>query len=109
MNVTGKRVLYNETDWGKIPVENCKEKGRDAAGSDKYEASKILSERAAWDFIEEHKNEVKFDLVAINPGLILGPALHEVNSPQELNTSLQLFYLGVCMGHWKGDELLVPR
>ena len=44
----------------------------EAKGLDPYYISKTLAERAAWEFYEKHKAE-GFDLVTINPGLILGP------------------------------------
>jgi len=38
-----------------------------------YFYSKTLAERAAWDFVE--KNKPGFDLVAINPFMVIGPSL----------------------------------
>ena len=35
-----------------------------------YQASKTLAERAAWEFVEEKKGEIKFDLVSINPSWV---------------------------------------
>ena len=42
-------------------------------GAQTYTKSKILAEKAAWDFVDEKKkkNEPCFELVAINPGYIL--------------------------------------
>ena len=39
-----------------------------------YQKSKILAEKAAWNFLEEKKknNEKCFDLVVMNPVFILG-------------------------------------
>jgi nucleoside-diphosphate-sugar epimerase len=41
-----------------------------------YTRSKILAERAAWDFIEERKKEnlKVFELATINPSFIFGPS-----------------------------------
>ncbi|MBF6170701.1 SDR family oxidoreductase [Nocardia blacklockiae] len=50
--------VCTEADWSR--VEAC----------DAYEKSKTLAERAAWDFVRETS---AFELVAINPGMILGP------------------------------------
>lgn len=36
----------NGKDWNNCVVGACKTKGREASGTDKYEASKVLSERA---------------------------------------------------------------
>lgn len=49
-----------------------------------YYLSKTLAEKAAWRFVEEQKPS--FDLVVINPFLVIGPSL----SPG-LNTSNQIF------------------
>lgn len=32
-----------------------------------YRASKALAEKAAWEFMENNKGELSFDLTAINP------------------------------------------
>jgi len=40
-----------------------------------YAKSKTLAEKAAWDFVKELSDEKKFELVAINPGMVIGPLL----------------------------------
>jgi len=40
-----------------------------------YEKSKTLAEKAAWDFLYGLPEEERFELVTINPVLILGPSL----------------------------------
>ncbi len=49
-----------------------------------YYLSKTLAERAAWDFVAA--NKPSFDLVVINPFLVIGPSI-----TPGLNTSNQLF------------------
>ena len=49
-----------------------------------YYYSKTLAERAAWEFVENQ--EVEFDLVVINPFLVIGPSL-----TSSLNTSNKVF------------------
>lgn len=53
------------------------EKGKAASGPEIYCAAKTLAERAAWDFVEEHKGEISFDLAVVNPPFVraLGPSL----------------------------------
>ncbi|WP_280378785.1 SDR family oxidoreductase [Nocardia wallacei] len=53
--------VCTEADWSEVAV--C----------DAYEKSKILAERAAWEFARENEG---VELVAINPGMILGPVRH---------------------------------
>jgi len=40
-----------------------------------YAKSKILAERAAWDFINAQEGEDKMEMVVINPGGVMGPTL----------------------------------
>ncbi|TCD64950.1 methylglyoxal reductase (NADPH-dependent) gre2 [Steccherinum ochraceum] len=101
-------TIFSEKDWNYRSVEACKKLGRDASPLDMYEASKTLSEAAAWDFMKDNKSTVKFDLVALNPGFLMGTGLQEVDDPMKLNTSLQLFYLGVPMGQFEGEMLTKP-
>jgi nucleoside-diphosphate-sugar epimerase len=44
-----------------------------------YTRSKALAEKAAWEFLQERKdnNLPCFELVVLNPGLIIGPVLHD--------------------------------
>jgi len=53
--------IYNEDDWSDVK----------ACGA--YEKSKTLAEKAAWDFISDLPEKERFELVTINPSLILGP------------------------------------
>ena len=84
-----------------------------------YRASKTLAERAAWSFVEKEKPG--FDIATINPPsvtfkagatsrfltlfpseshrLIFGPIIHDVPSPDKLNTSVNNWYLFL-----KGDK-----
>src|SRR4051794_3526943 len=38
-----------------------------------YEKSKTMAEKAAWDFISGLPKHEKFELVTINPSMLLGP------------------------------------
>ena len=57
--------LFDETSW--TDLEN--------ASIDIYAKSKTLAEKAAWDFVKELSDDKKFELVAINPGMVIGPLL----------------------------------
>lgn len=53
--------LYSEKDWS---VEsNCPP----------YEKSKLLAEKAAWDFMKKLEEDKVFELVVMNPGYVQGP------------------------------------
>ena len=83
-------------------------KGKDAPSMVKYRASKTLAERAAWAWYEEHKTEVGWDLVTINPTMVYGPVLHEVDrsSPERLNMTMALWYQNVIGGKLDNNELV---
>ncbi|SJX66594.1 related to GRE2-methylglyoxal reductase (NADPH-dependent) [Sporisorium reilianum f. sp. reilianum] len=97
--------VYTEKDWNISSVENVDKKGKDQEASDAYRASKTLAERAAWQFVEETKPS--WDLVTINPPLVFGPILHQVSSPEKLNTSVG-FVWGLLHGSKKEEDLLAP-
>lgn len=59
---------FTEEDWTNIEDPHL----------DVYAKSKVLAEKAAWDFVKELPEEKKFELVAINPGLVLGPLYSKV-------------------------------
>jgi len=46
-----------------------------------------MAEKAAWEFLEARPDS-KWDLATICPPLILGPFIHQVASPEKLNTSI---------------------
>jgi len=66
-----------DSQWNEAALERVKTKGAEATGRDKYSASKVLAERAAWDFVEEHKAEIGFDLVTVCPPMIYGPGIQD--------------------------------
>uniref|UniRef100_F1L7N0 Oxidoreductase n=1 Tax=Ascaris suum TaxID=6253 RepID=F1L7N0_ASCSU len=59
--------LFNEDDWTNA----------DSKAVPNYSKSKTLAERAAWDFVRSDPG-VKFQLTVINPTLIVGPLLHNI-------------------------------
>lgn len=65
-----------------------------------YPRSKALAEKAAWDYIEELKDEEKFEIVTINPTLIFGPIL--VKSP----FATQTLCTNVMMGKLPGNPVM---
>ncbi|PPQ69915.1 LOW QUALITY PROTEIN: hypothetical protein CVT25_002473 [Psilocybe cyanescens] len=86
--VDGPTAL-DENDWGDEYVEIVGKRGKEASVSEKYFASKTLSERAAWDFYEKHKAEGGWDLVVINPS---HPLLQDFRSLDEVTRSIQFWY-----------------
>ncbi|CAE7215609.1 unnamed protein product [Rhizoctonia solani] len=83
-------TVFTENDWNTFSLREVEAKGKAAAGGDKYRASKTLAEKAAWAFLEDR--EPKFDIATINPPMVFGPILHQVSSPESLNTSVAMLY-----------------
>lgn len=106
LNTLPHPAVFDETSWNTTAVEECETKGKDASPFAKYRASKTLAERAAWDFVEKYKSSLKFDLVVINPPFVYGPILHEVDKPENLNTSMLDWYNTVIKAT-KDDATLV--
>lgn len=69
----GRRTL-SEADWNE----------KSSLTRNPYYYSKVRGERAAWAFVDEQRP--RFDLVVINPVLVIGPSL-----TRALNTSNQIF------------------
>ncbi|KAG8953399.1 methylglyoxal reductase (NADPH-dependent) gre2, partial [Tulasnella sp. 408] len=65
--------VFDESDWNVDAPKAIEKFGRNAPGPVKYGASKVLAERAAWDFMDKNKDSINFDLVAINPSFVWGP------------------------------------
>ncbi|CAE6469390.1 unnamed protein product [Rhizoctonia solani] len=83
-------TIYTEDDWNTLSIKEIEEKGKDASGTEKYCASKVLAEKAAWEFVE--KTKPTWDLATCCPSLVLGPILHQVPDPSALNTSIATLY-----------------
>ncbi|KAF9235760.1 hypothetical protein BU15DRAFT_89474 [Melanogaster broomeanus] len=78
-------LTFTELDWNDQCLEILKkftQEGRKNETPDmvKYQASKTLAERSAWEFVSSPENQprIKWDLVTFNPPF---PAIHEVTTP----------------------------
>ncbi|KPM42713.1 hypothetical protein AK830_g3850 [Neonectria ditissima] len=79
--------VYTEKDWNPTSYEEAAvEKDHVAL----YVASKSLSERAVWDWVSKHTPS--FDVVCVNPSMILGPHLDEVESMETLTSTAALLW-----------------
>ncbi|KAJ3770732.1 D-lactaldehyde dehydrogenase [Lentinula raphanica] len=85
----------DETDWNELSVLECEQKGKNAHPLDMYAASKTISEKSAWQFVQEHTSELKWDLTVLTPPWIFGPPLHKVASLENLNSSNMYWYKAV--------------
>ncbi len=74
---------HSEDVWNPLEWEQCQDNWLMA-----YVSSKILAERAAWDFVKE--NKVNFSLTVVNPPYIYGPQYFDEDAKGKLNTSSQI-------------------
>ncbi|KAJ7483557.1 hypothetical protein FB451DRAFT_1234962 [Mycena latifolia] len=82
---------FSEHDWNNQALQSATELGQAAPALLKYSASKVLAERAAWDFVEEHKHEIGWDLVVVIPPFVFGPQ-QGARTPGSLRSSSWLFH-----------------
>ncbi|KAF8873079.1 D-lactaldehyde dehydrogenase [Infundibulicybe gibba] len=85
-------ATYSENNWNDESVEELERLGDKISTGSAYRASKTLAEKAAWKFCEDHKHEVGWDLVSINPPFIYGPCIHDVSTPDSLNATANEWY-----------------
>ncbi|KAL4069134.1 hypothetical protein V8B97DRAFT_1963928 [Scleroderma yunnanense] len=85
-------TTFTEKDWNHECLELVKTQGENASNLMKYRASKTLAEQATWKFVEDHKQQIRWDLAVLNAPLVFGPAIHELRDPASLNTSAKIFY-----------------
>ncbi|OJI96742.1 hypothetical protein ASPVEDRAFT_58601 [Aspergillus versicolor CBS 583.65] len=85
--------VYTEEDWSPLGYED----GVSGVVATAYRASKVVAERAAWDFVREH--EVQYKLVTLCPGMVFGTMLHPIESLDQLNVSN-----GIVWDVLKGDN-----
>jgi len=89
---------FKEADWNQGSIDTVKSKGKDAPSAEMYRASKTLAERAAWEFYDQNKDKVKWDLVCLNPPFVFGPTLHAVDAATSLNQSVKDWFNNVVKG-----------
>lgn len=90
---------YTEKDWNPVTYEEAAKK--DTNGAVAYCASKVLAEKAAFDFVKTQKPN--FTVSTICPPMVYGPAAHTIDSLDKLNTSSADIYR-LC----NGSEKTVP-
>ncbi|KAE8377509.1 major facilitator superfamily domain-containing protein [Aspergillus bertholletiae] len=79
--------VYTEEDWCPLTYEEGKNANLVPVA---YRASKVIAEKAAWDYIRDH--EVSFQLVTLCPGMVFGKMIHPINSLSQLNVSNQIVW-----------------
>ncbi|KAL5634396.1 hypothetical protein ACGC1H_002454 [Rhizoctonia solani] len=84
-------ILITEAHWNDAIVKLVEEKGDKASDFERYAASKVISERAAWKFVEDSGDEINFDLVAILPTAVLGAPVNQNTPADQLGAASLVF------------------
>ncbi|KAH7912524.1 hypothetical protein BJ138DRAFT_1112243 [Hygrophoropsis aurantiaca] len=89
LHFDSKPQVFDENDWNEQCLEVLARGDSDPSVTMlvKYMASKTLAEKAVWKFWEEHQNEIKWDIVTLNPPYVFGPSMHKMSTPSDLNAS----------------------
>ncbi|KAG5635176.1 hypothetical protein H0H81_012138 [Sphagnurus paluster] len=104
----GVDKVFSDADWNDQAVREIKEQGENAPASSKYRASKTLAEKAAWEFYEKNKAEIKWDLAVIIPPHVFGPVIHDVTDVDSLNISMRTWY-DVVLVDGKSKDFLTTQ
>ena len=95
-------TTFTEKSWNPVTIDDIYKDPSTA-----YRASKKLAEKAAWDFVNDKSSGAKFDLVTVNPPLVLGPVVHHLASLSSINTSNERL-VSLIQGKWK-DGATIPE
>lgn len=77
---------YGEKDWNPMTREEAKAAGPVAG----YLTSKVLAEKAAFDFVEKEK--LHYDIATVCPPMVYGPMAQDFDSLDKLNERTEDFY-----------------
>ncbi|KAF8312002.1 NAD(P)-binding protein [Clavulina sp. PMI_390] len=97
---TEGKDLWDETLWGTMHIEALESKGKDTPGTVVYSASKVLAERAAWDFVK--KEQPKYELTTVLPAWCIGPYIH--NTSKGLGSTPAVFLAMLPKGDTSGNR-----
>lgn len=77
--------VYTEADWNNCTLEQAKNPEMPAAFA--YSASKKFAEKSAFDYQKEHNLVGKIHLAALNPPMVMGPAIQPFDKLDQLGES----------------------
>ncbi|KAF6750213.1 D-lactaldehyde dehydrogenase [Ephemerocybe angulata] len=83
---------FSEEDWNTEYISEVEKLGSKTDPMTVYGASKVLAERATWEFYNAHKSEVQWDISVINPPLVFGPSIQTPKSASDLPSTLKLWW-----------------
>ncbi|KAF8808073.1 NAD(P)-binding protein [Phlegmacium glaucopus] len=82
-------TIYTELDFNEDIIRFVEQLGKNSPPMLTYVASKALAEKRAWEFYEEHKSELQWDLTIITPPFLFGPSIQEVTSKDTLSITMK--------------------
>ncbi|KAJ6028915.1 uncharacterized protein N7446_011745 [Penicillium canescens] len=85
--------VYTENDWCPLTYEDGVTASMVPTA---YRASKVVAERAAWDYIRD--NPVQYQLMTLCPGMVFGRMIHPISSLSQLNASNQIIWQVLSAG-----------
>lgn len=100
-------TTVTEETWNNDPVQTCKDQGAEASGIQKYAASKVLSEKAVWEWNATHGEEKTWDISVLNPPWVFGPPIHQIADIKTDNSSFRLLHSAITKGEFAsfdGDD-----
>lgn len=77
--------VLTEDNWNPDTWESCQSNPVSA-----YCGSKKFAEKAAWEFLEANKDNVKFKLSTVNPVFVFGPQMFDEDVKDRMNTSCEI-------------------
>ncbi|CAG5159338.1 uncharacterized protein ALTATR162_LOCUS5535 [Alternaria atra] len=85
----GKRpgYVYTGEDWNPITRNDVEALTNHV---DAYEASKALSERAVWEWMQDHRPS--FELTCLCPSFVLGPHVERLDKLSEVRSTVRLLW-----------------
>ncbi|KAJ3570116.1 hypothetical protein NP233_g4617 [Leucocoprinus birnbaumii] len=83
---------FSEEDWNQESQGLCERLGKDAPGIDKYQGAKVTAEKAAWKFVDDHRNEIAWDLVTVHPSFVFGPPIHNWIDPKQMAATVGMWH-----------------
>ncbi|KAF8322638.1 NAD(P)-binding protein [Clavulina sp. PMI_390] len=92
----GDGDVWDETLWAKKGIAALERDGNKTEGRIVYAASKALSERAAWDFVEKEK--LHYELTTILPTWNFGPYVHDVSGKRGVGSTPGIFLAMLSKG-----------
>jgi nucleoside-diphosphate-sugar epimerase len=92
---------YTEADWNPVTLSDALSQNSPVLA---YNYGKKAAEQAAWDFVNDPS--CHFDMVAINPDIIIGPLIQPVRSTKNINETNEFAVYSFIDGTHKAVDVV---